>query len=554
MKRIILTCAISSLCLALVAQTKANGTLTLNGGIGTATPWGVDARANIKTGSLTLNPFLNFKGISNKSSEMQQDVSYAYTGIRPLSTSKDSTYTSLEKIKKTGLEIAYGLQAKYDINSRNSIEASFKGENLDVHEEGTLKENLFHKSALMSSTNWMIDNSLMVERAWETEAKYSFTDLKHKRFFRLGYSYQRNTEDEEKYMDAIELMNFTEFQNSTIKADATIQHHNLQADWEKHFNAHQLDFGARYENRLIKSNDLQWLDEKQVLEDHFRHQYQTAGIFANYRWGNKYLKANARLEYDYTDMEGNNLHDLIPQAAVEWTINPEQNLKASYVRRIIRPTLAYLNPAEIRGAYTLDKGNEELLGTHINNVSLVYQLKRKIANFSTTLSHIFVNDGFNAIWMEKKGMRISTWGNEGVRRAWSITPSVVLSPTITTTIDARATLIWDKREAYAIHMAKEHWGITTHLGVKQQIAGGTSISVMGDYSEGNTIDLYSHAGRSYSAGANVEHNFGKFCTATLDYRYTEYAKTILTQGAYVGSVFLRPANHNQASLTLQFHL
>ena len=66
-----------------------------------------------------------------------------------------------------------------------------------------------------------------------------------------------------------------------MKADVKILHHNLHLVLNHHFSKVDLNVAARYENRLIKSNDLQWLDEKLTMEDHFRHQYWTGAVKAS---------------------------------------------------------------------------------------------------------------------------------------------------------------------------------------------------------------------------------------------------------------------------------
>jgi len=170
------------------------------------------------------------------------------------------------------------------------------------------------------------------------------------------------------------------------------------------------------------------------------------------------------------------------------------------------------------------------------------------------LQHIFAEDGFCAMWMERDDIRISTWGNMGVRRAWQLVPKLEWQAWKGSKINADGCIIWDKRIADAIHMQKEHWGYSMHGRVNQQLPQDFTLGFEGEISEGKTQDLYSHAGRQRRLGADVSKRFlkNKNLTATLAYQFCDQPNIILTQGAYKGHVYNRADNWNTITLGVKY--
>lgn len=539
------------------------------GGIGNTTPWGANAKVEINTAKLDLKPYFGIKGVTKYSSDELISMDYTYTGIMPLSSTSSlgKHYTSEYQGHRKGTEMEYGVELKYHLSAADLLAASIKGTRSNLSQSGLSHEALWGSNdALISSGSWRTNNPLLRENTLEAMANYQHRDANGLVIFNLKYSYLRNFEDEERNLEAEERYNFDVFSKTRILADATTQRHNALAQWNRNINGHDLGWGVRYENQLISANDAQEFFNLQPSQQRginepqsqvtFSHNYHTAGVFANYTWNpvKEMFWVNAGIEYDYTRMGKQNLHDYIPRASLEWRPARNNSFVLSYNRRITRPTVAYLNPARVHGVYTMDFGNEDLTGIHINLFNLRHNIQSGNFTVTTNLQHIRVDDGFCAIWMERDGIRQSTWKNEGVRRAWSLTPEVKWKASVKTNLQARANVIWDKRVAYAINMAKEHWGYSAGIGLNQVLPLEFLFNATADYSYGNTIDLYSHAGTSWSLGANLKRKIWNNVTAQLDYRYNHYPETILTQGAYTGTFFARPKNHNSASLTINIDL
>ena len=557
----------------LQAQVRLKGQLDANAGVGYATPWGGGVKMEIYTPKLDIKPFFGIKGVTRHSSDEEVSMDYRYTGIMPLSspTSQGYHFTSEYQGHRQGTEMEYGVELKYTLPTAglDQITASFKGNNSKLSQDGFSQEALHSNTgAFISSGNWHINNPLLHQNDMEVKAQYHHHSYsKPQRTFNLNYGYQRISGDEERNLEAIQLMNYSQFGKSQYLADATTQRHNVRAQW----NLADFGWGVRYENQLIQSDDFQELFNMGVSDDtwyskknenHFTHDYHTAGVFAKYSWTNHAgFFVSAGMEYDYTRMGEKNLHDYVPSANIEWQPTGRSSFILGYNRRLIRPTLSYLNPFNVRGAYTLDYGNPDLVGTHVNLFNLTYRLNTGAVELTTTLQHIRANDGFCAIWMERDyplegryGIRESTWKNEGMRRAWSLTPELKWQATDKTTLQARANVIWDKRVAEAIHMAKEHWGYTVGLGLNQVLPADIRLKLHCDYSEGNTLDLYSHAGRMLSYGGELQCPVtrSKQLMVTLSYNHLDEPKVILTQGGWIGTLNQRARHENMGAISLSY--
>ena len=186
-------------------------------------------------------------------------------------------------------------------------------------------------------------------------------------------------------------------------------------------------------------------------------------------------------------------------------------------------------------------------------MALAYSLKTKKIDFTTTVSHINVTDGFNAIWKDVENIRVYTWGNEGVRKAIDITPEVLWRATEHTKLKAAFTALWDERIAYPIDLFNPNWGFTGRAGLEQELPFDIQLNLKAIVSKGNTIDVYSHEGLNYTFGGNLERSFlKKKLTANLGYEYKTLPVIEITQGAYTGSIDIRHHNPNTVKVALTY--
>lgn len=552
-----------------MAQIKTTGEADLKGGVGSENPLAASLKLKFDNGKLVFSPYAGITMTGKDASAMKETKDYTYvrTGSR---------YLSEMESKSTGSKLNYGFNLNYTLPSADYITASLDGSYLTKDTDVKFIERLTKTGAEPEYANGA-GKSPFSTTGSDLKASVGYRHYLDTEGQTIGIKYQfaNNTLDEDNTLRYFSSRHMGQLTDNHIIGSQSVQDHLVTLDWEKSFSGiHYLNVGASYLNRVQKSDLSQTFESLNWENEHFKHTMETTSAFANYGLKTKLFDAHASLSYEYTDMNGKALNDIVPNADVTWKMNGCSSLKAAFSTRIVRPTLNYLNPTYKRWAfeevYSTAKVKEvfpfvncDIEGIHLKNFSLVYLLRKQKVTFSTALAHIFTDDGFNAIWIEQNEMRKAFWGNEGVRRAWSLTPDVEWRVSPKTVLGGKVNVIWDKRIAYAIGCANEHWGVTTQARLMQTLPLGIKMKLQGDYSEGNTIDLYSHYGRMLHFGAGLERSFLKnnCLTAVLAYDYTDYAKVVFTQdkaikipnsGFYTGYSHVRPASRNAASLTLKY--
>lgn len=534
---------------------KITGTINAAGGYGTTAPWEGDIRLMLPLKSIRFAPFVSVKGIGNTSSNMLNDLKYIYAN-------NGNTFTSHEDLESNGTHLKAGFNALLPTLNFGQININVTGEQLRKSTLGTLQEQLTATDGtLLSNYRWNINMPDFKKDRLDASANYTYGN------FRLGYSYTREKEYEavDRYAKGgFGGMNFDEYHRTT---DTRINEHRVSLAYDFHpAKAHLLTLGANFEHADAERAHTQNTSPELEVEPTFNHKQQTGAAHLAYRFGNRWIRAAARVEYAFTYMKDNecskHLNDVLPMAHLDWSVTQNDTLAVDYRMIIKRPDLELLDPTREIGSHSIYYGNVELEGIHINNLALAYRMARGPVAFSTTFGCILVQDGFNAIWMQKNNIQESTWQNEGIRRAVSLTPQIRWQAAKGTTLNAKATLLWDKRIAEAINMENQHWGITTEIGLRQQLPWQLSLAVNGRYSDGNTLNLYSHEGRSYMAGTALTKTFLKKHTLTLSYEYMEHPEYIITQGAVIkgnpvgwnGFSHLRPGHENTIRLSACFKI
>lgn len=544
------------------AQTRVSGSIDANAGLGTAMPYGGTVRLEIKTPRWSFQPMIGIEGIGKKSSAEVEELHYTYTN--KLKAPNDAVsnlgyaYESTSNLESNGYNLKYGMGVQFDMDACNSFNVSLTGNHRDVDVNGTRLETMSAGGQSDKRVNSLLCWPGKKQDALNLNASYTHKTQRPGESIQLQYVFDYQNLDAQMTQEVLDVQtsDFSLFKSNQLTSEATTQKHTVSLDWKRPLTTTQaLSAGLRYDRIALSSHDLQLWDGQTKMEGSFDHNTRTGAAYVAYNVRLGQLTANARLEYDYTRQQHRTLHDWIPIANIRWQVSAHDALTASYVRRVIRPTLEYLNPNVVYGAFTQDRGTSDLIGIHFNNVALAYNHKRETVDFTTTLSHIFVEDGFNAIWMATgTGERISFWGNAGVRRAWSLTPDVKWAITPQTTIRGNVQVLWDKRIAYAINMAKEHWGVTAHAELQQQLPAGIQLLVKGGYSEGNTVDLYSHESRSFDYGASVCRSFlsKRNLMLRLAYDFRDYPQLVVTQGAYTGTIARHPAERYALSAQVTY--
>lgn len=537
-----------SFAMGMTAQTKVEGEVTLGAGYGETAPYLGDVNLKINSGKFTIMPFFNIKGITPYNSKQLSDINLTYSD-------SGNKYSQEQELQSKGYHMEYGAGIQYLHNDHNIFKASFEGGYLNKSVSGYRTENLLNPNGgLMNGVKSFLNYPTLNSLEMKVQASYLHKTQREGEQLMLKYTYELEKEDEDKCQELTETEGFNDYSLSHITGDIDIHSHEVLFDWKRPLSQHHiLNMGVRYNHRYIISDDAQYLDGREWYDEVFRHRMQTAAVFAGYTLKANALDADVRVEYDYTRMQDKNLHDVIPQARLAYHLDTQNTLVASYAMRVIRPTLPYLVDCHTVTPYTVDYGNPELEGIHVNRMALAYELKTKRVDFTTTVAHINVTDGFNAIWFVKDNIRYSTWGNEGVRKAIEITPEVLWRASECTKLKGSFTALWDERIAYAINLRNPNWGFTGRAGLEQQLPLDIKLALNAMISKGNTVDVYSHEGLNYTFGGDLERSFlNDKLTATLGYEYKKLPVIEITQGAYTGSIYTREHNPNTVKLALSY--
>jgi hypothetical protein len=532
------------------AQTKVEGEATVGAGYGETAPYLGGVNLKVNTGKFTIKPYLNIEGVTCYNSNKLASMELTYN-------SSGNFYTQEQERKSKGYQLGYGLDFQYRLTDRDIFQASVDGVHTKKRFNGESTEHLYNANgASMNYVQSLLSSPWLYRDEINVQASYLHkTHLKGESLL-LQYNYSTDLDDNNRLQYLTETAGFgpNMYTLNLITSDIFIHKHEVLFDWKRPIaDGQQLNIGAKYSNNFIHSYDGQWLDDFEFSNSEFRHRTQTGGVYVGYSLKTKAIEANARVEYDYTHMQQKNLHDVIPQARFAYHINSQNTLIASYAMCVIRPTLQYLNDNKVKGPYTLEYGNRNLEGAHVNRMALAYALKTKKIDFTTTVSHINVTDGFNAIWMDVDNIRVYTWGNEGVRKAIDITPEMLWRATECTRLKVAFTALWDERIAYPIDLFNPNWGFTGRVGWEQQLPYDIKLDVNAMISKGNTIDVYSHEGLNYTFSGNLDRAFlGGKLTATLGYEYKRLPKIEITQGTYTGSIYTRHHNPNTVRVALTY--
>lgn len=526
--------------LTAAAQTQVSGMANVAGGVGNTLPVEGDVRLSITYPQqhLTLKPYVGGQALVRDNMGTHDETQFTYANGFGYSQELTEQYQ--------GYGLRYGLAASQQLGQLQLTKLSLNvdGTLLDRQMFGQGLETLRKEDEqVISHLSTVYDSP--TDKAQTLKGQLKFEQILPSASGQLvaTYDVERRTMKREMDIYGLDDFAFVPFVSNIHINDATTTTHRLDLGYHQTLGKSDVaSIGLRGEMRRIESHDMQLLNKKVSYDDAYKHDMDVAALWVNnvYRMTGK-LEFLSRAELLYTRMPGKNLLDVVPTLRLSYTFSPRQRLTYLYGMRLVRPEVEMLNPATIRGAYTLSYGNPNLEGVHANQMQLAYAYSTEEFNITTTAAHIWADDGFNAIWMLKDGLRVYTWGNEGIRRAWSLTPDVSWQLAEGTKLTARATLMWDKRIAEAISMEKEHIGIDATARLEQRM-GKVMLAVYGSYSEGNTIDLYSHQSRQYDCGLDLRYScLPKDClTLTLNAQLTDYGHAVVTQGAYVGMLSTRP--------------
>lgn len=512
-------------------------------------------------------------GISTQLNTDLDQTSLQYETNDPrLGTNSGNRYLSEVNDVSQNIHALYGTELNLLLHPQHSLRLTLDGTNDIEHAMGSRTEQLLDKEGKqISSVSGQYNHPNERANHLNTTLDYTYRLRRPGSSLVIGYGYRWDNEKGGWQQQTDAGSNGALYRQNLLEQNINYHYHHAHLDYVLPVaKGHLLDWGLAYDRRSLSVRSEQDWDEVRILDAHYQHLTQYGGLHARYRLKAGPVEAMARLEYRATRMQERWLHDVLPTATIRYHIDTTHSLSAFYTIMLIRPEVQHLDTNRISDTYTTSYGNDKVIGVHVHNVALTYAAHTQHADASLEVRYLTANDGFNAIWMEREGRRIYTWGNEGVRHAIGVTPSVDAQLSSTTRLHASATVMWDKRVAAAINLANANWGIRADARLTQQLFAASiqqpalagqsvrlNLLIHGDYGYHNTLDVYSYAGHGGSVGADLQlHLPLTHARQSLQFAigYTCQMKPDIhiIQGAYTGIMAYQPGATHIAMARLAY--
>lgn len=303
----------------------------------------------------------------------------------------------------------YTLGWDYDINKNNSLTSSIKYSfrNNSSFQDYLLTQSYRSDSLLNSSTRDVFTNDQ--SGTIDLSLNYTHTFAKPQKEFSILTLYSRN--------NRINDFNNTVLSNADLSVtDARFKNQNksfneevtVQADYQTPIGNTQLfEMGAKNIVRKVESNYafftalgadgpyLPSLNRNQNNSFSYNQNVTASYLSHTVSFLNTYT-AKAGVRYEYTAIKADFRNSqsettipsygvLVPSLNVSKKLNKSSTLKASYSRRIQRPSIQFLNP-NLQAANPLNAtiGNPTLNPEYSNNYELAYSMFTKLGSFNVT--------------------------------------------------------------------------------------------------------------------------------------------------------------------------
>lgn len=252
----------------------------------------------------------------------------------------------------------------------------------------------------------------------------------------LSYNFSVNNSKNDYDTRYYDLVNWTmPYETYGQQSHRSFGEHTIQLDWSRPYGKCKLDVGSKVIIRRNKSDSRMFYDEEQVTKDKFLHRTTVAAVYADWRLGLAKWNFRAGVRYEYTylaahflDREGYGeaderddfsscLNDIVPNAAVMYNFNDNNQLKLSYRRNIRRPGINALDPQVTYLPQSVTLGNPDLKSATIDRLELAYEHMGTV-NLDASLWASMSDDGFVSVsWLGDDGLTVyNTQANVGRTR------------------------------------------------------------------------------------------------------------------------------------------
>lgn len=232
------------------------------------------------------------------------------------------------------------------------------------------------------------------------------------------------------------------FQNEENENDGLNLETTFQIDYTHPFNDKiTLETGAKAILRVIGSDfeyrNFNTLTNQFEIDfgrtDNFNYYQDVYAAYAsfNLKLGDKYgMVVGTR--YEVTDISGNfdsnessfsnDYGNLLPSIILSRTINQFSSLRASYTKRIQRPSLFYINPfVQNQDPRNVSQGNPEILPENTDAYELAYNTYVKGVVFNAALFYRQTNDVIEPfVTIQDGGLSVQSFQNIGLNRSYGM--------------------------------------------------------------------------------------------------------------------------------------
>lgn len=318
------------------------------------------------------------------------------------------SYTTQEAdTRSRGLFGNYNFGWDYDINDKNYVTASVR---FGARNNSSYQDDLFSQTISDAGTNNTLRNTHTDDLSNNVDANVSFThqyELAQRELsFMAGYSRNNRNND---FENIVNMVNDQSSSAGSIinRNDSYNEETTFQIDYQTPIGSNQmLEFGGKdifrravsdYNRFVDPDGDGNFEDSGNQFSNNLNYDQNVIGGYLAYTLSLQSgysLKAGTRYEYTtinaYTatdeDIDIPSYGALVPSVNVSRKLKNGNTMKASYNRRIQRPSIRFLNPnVQASNPYNISYGNPELDPEYTNNFELSYStyIKGTSLNFST---------------------------------------------------------------------------------------------------------------------------------------------------------------------------
>lgn len=408
----------------------------------------------------------------------------------------------------SGIGTWFGLDASYELDSLNLFTAEVGGyiHNISYTTNGINMMNsatgdLIYRYNSITKTD--------PSRYHNINGSFNYQRSTHRPGERYTLSYQIATTDQTQNS----ITNYDDEENMPVAYSGIVSdfklnfiEHTFQADWSRIYKEiHTLDLGLKYINRnnhsITHQNYIDYLD---MPELDFKHITHVAAVYADYRVKLNRFSLRGGLRYEFSRLEAryadddpnhsnfsSNMNDVVPNAAVSYTINDSNTLKLSYSTRINRPGISYLNPQVSETPTSVSKGNPDLGSARNSSISLNYSLVGQKFNIDFTAGYSFTNNDIIAIQYIKNDIIYSDYANAGRNRAFNAGAFIQWIAGKKTTVMINANGGYQHYKNPSFNITNGGWRGNVFARVSQKLPWEIQGSIYGFFNTGGISGLYS---------------------------------------------------------------